>query len=264
MQKNHNDIILFLLITTLLIVIMAGFIITILYFYRRRQVTYQKELETLKLDFEKTLLRTQLEIQEQTFQNISREIHDHICLNLTLAKLNLVTMDPEKKQQVTDRINSSTEILSNSIRELSDISHSMNSELIESFGLIKTLEMEIEKMERPGLLNIRYQVTGNPVFMDSQKELVIFRIIQEAFNNILKHAKARNVLLQLHYNENHIEVTIQDDGTGFIPDQFNENEATKPKSGLLNIKKRGKLINGSCEIISKPGNGTIIHLSIPY
>jgi signal transduction histidine kinase len=211
---------------------MGSFIVTIIYFYRKRQIIYQKDLEKIKSEFEKNILSAQLEIQEQTFQNISREIHDHVCLNLTLAKLNLVTLDLEKKQQVIDRINSSTEILSNSIRELSDISHSMNSELIESFGLIKTLEMEIEKMKRPGLLNISYQVTGNPLFMDSQKELVIFRIIQEAFNNILKHAKARNVLLQLHYNEKHIEVTIQDDGAGFIPKQLNENEAPKPKSGL--------------------------------
>jgi signal transduction histidine kinase len=262
MQEANYNITAFLLTVSLIIVLLGGFILAIFFLYRKKQIFYTERLETIKSEYEKTLLNTQLEIQEQTFQNISREIHDHICLNLTLAKLNLVTLDPSNKQQISERISSSTEILSRSIHELSDISHSMNPELIESYGLIKVLEMEIEKMERPGLLNISYHVTGNPVFMDSQKELVIFRIIQEAFNNILKHAKAKNVLLQLHYNENQIEVTIQDDGTGFIPGQCNE--TAKPKSGLLNIKKRGKLINGRCEIISEPGRGTIIHLSSPY
>ena len=264
MQKIPNDIAFFLIVVTCLILVLTAFIVTILYFYRKKQINYQKELENLKSDYEKNLLSTQLEIQEQTFQNISLEIHDHICLNLTLAKLNLVTLDPANKQQLSDRINSSAEILSKSIHELSDISHSLNSELIESYGLIKVLEMEIEKMERPGLLNINYRVTGNPVFLNSQKELVIFRIIQEAFNNILKHAKARSVLLELYYIESHIKVTIKDDGIGFLSERINENGTSKPKSGLLNMKKRANLINGSCEIISEINIGTTINLSIPY
>jgi len=264
MQKAPNDIVIFLIGVTCLILVLMAFIITILYFYRKKQIAYEKELETLKLDYEKSLLSTQLEIQEQTFQNVSREIHDHICLNLTLAKLNLVTLDPANNMQLSERVNSSVEILSKSIQELSDISHTMNPELIESYGLIKVLEVEIEKMEKPGLLNIDYRVTGNPIFLNSQKELVIFRIIQEAFNNILKHAKARNVLLELYYSENHIKATIKDDGRGFLQKELNENGTSKPKSGLLNMKKRAILINGICEVTSEINNGTTIHLSIPY
>ena len=264
MQEVNYHITAFLLIVTLIIVLLGGFILAIFFLYRKKQINYAEKLESLKSEYEKTLLNTQLEIQEQTFQNISREIHDHICLNLTLAKLNLVTLDPGNKQQLSERINSSTEILSRSIHELSDLSHSMNPELIESYGLIKAVEMEIEKMERPGLLNIDYRVTGNPVFLNSQKELVIFRIIQEAFNNILKHAKASRILLELYYNEGQIKVTIKDDGIGFLPKTLNENGTSKPKSGLLNMQKRANLIDGSCEITSEINNGTVIYLSIPY
>jgi hypothetical protein len=264
MPGAANDLTQIALGTTLLILLLAGFILSILFLYRKKQIAYQKELEYIKSESEKTMLNTQLEIQEQTFQNISREIHDHICLNLTLAKLNLVTLEPANKQQLTERINSSIELLSNSISELSDISHSMNPELIESFGLIKTLEMEIEKIERPGLINIKYHVMGNPVFMTSQKELVTFRIIQEAFNNIIKHAKAKNVLIRLFYSEDQIEVTIQDDGIGFNPENFSANGSCKAKSGLINMKKRANLIEGHFEITSKVTSGTHIHLSIPY
>ena len=264
MSGTTNGLTQVVLGTTFLILMLAGFILTILFLYRKKQIAYLKELETVRSETERTMLNTQLEIQEQTFQNISREIHDHICLNLTLAKLNLVTVEVGNKNQLAARINSSIEILSKSISELSDISHSMNPELIESFGLIKTLEMEIEKMERPGLINIHYRVTGNPVFMNSQKELVIFRIIQEAFNNILKHARAKNVMIQLYYTESQIEVTVQDDGAGFNPGIPIESGNFQAKSGLLNMKKRAKLIEGICEIYSDPGSGTIIHLSIPY
>ena len=264
MPPTNYDLTYTILATTFLFLLLAGFILTILFLYQKKQIAYLRDLEFIKSESEKAILNTQLEIQEQTLQHISREIHDHICLNLTLAKLNLVTLEPLNIPHVNERINSSVEILSSSIRELSDISHSMNPELIESFGLIKTLELEVEKMARPGLINISYQVTGNPVFMNSQKELVIFRIIQEAFNNILKHARAKNVVIQLYYNENQIEVTVEDDGAGFISGNTIKNGNFQAKSGLLNMKKRAKLIEGNCEITSKPGKGTMIHLSIPY
>lgn len=264
MQETNYNITAFLLIATLIIVLLGGFILAIFFLYRKKQIIYLEKLASIKSEFEKTLLNTQLEIQEQTFQNISREVHDHICLNLTLAKLNLVTLELSNNLQISERLNSSVELLTKSIQELSDISHSMNSELLKSHGLIKVLENEVEKMERPGLLTIDYSVDGNPVFMDSQKELVIFRIIQEAFNNILKHAKAKNVVLKLYYSDSHIKVTVQDNGEGFIPEQLNVSGTLKPKSGLLNMKKRANLIDGNCEIISEISKGTIIHLSIPY
>ena len=69
---------------------------------------------------------------------------------------------------------------------------------------------------------------------------------------------------ELYYDENHVEVTVEDDGIGFLPNQFNDNSNIKHQSGLINIKKRAKLINGNCTINSQPGKGTSIHLSIPY
>ena len=182
MQETHYNITVFLLLVTFLILILGGFILTVIFLYRKKQIAYHKELQTIKSEFEKNLLIAQLEMQEQTFQNVSREIHDHICLNLTLAKLNLVTIDHGNKHQFIDNIDSCVEILGRSIHELSDISHSMNPEIIESNGLITALELEIEKMKKLNLFQINLSINGNPVYMDSQKELFIFRIIQEAIN----------------------------------------------------------------------------------
>jgi two-component system, NarL family, sensor kinase len=93
MQKTTNDIIIFLIVVSALIISMVLFIILMLYQYRKKQAQFQIDLEQIKLDHEKTLMTAQLEIQEQTFQHISREIHDNISLNLTLAKLQLNTFD---------------------------------------------------------------------------------------------------------------------------------------------------------------------------
>ena len=264
MQEAHYNITVFLLLITFLILILGGFILAVLFLYRKKQITYLKQLETIKSEFDKNLLNTQLEIQEQVFQSISREIHDHICLNLTLAKLNLITINHDKKHQVMDHINSSVEILGKSIHDLSDISHTMNPEIIESNGLIAALELEIKKLKKLNFFQIILTINGNPVYMDSQKELFIFRIIQEAFNNILKHAKAKNVLLYLYYYQDHMEALVQDDGEGFLFNIYSENDLSKHHSGLKNMRKRAQLIKGTCEIISEQGTGTKIKLSVPY
>ena len=264
MQKSNYDVILFLLVTTLLILLMSSFIITILYLYRKRQIIYLKTIESLKLDYEKNLLKTQLEIQEQTFQNISRDIHDNISLSLTLAKLNLNTLDWNFLAKTKNQIYSSLEQISKAIVDLSDISKSLNSELIINQGLIKALEKEISKLKEMNLFELNYEITGNPIFMDSQKELVIFRIVQEAFNNIIKHAKATSVDLKLHYTETNIEVSILDNGIGFCKETLELNANKESKAGLNNMKKRATLFNGKTEINSEPNSGTCIVITIPY
>ena len=264
MQNSTGGIIFFVIATTVILLLLTLFIVSILFIYQKKQIIYLREIEDVKSDFRKALLSAQLEIQEQTFQNISREIHDHICLNLTLAKLNLVTIDHNNRQQFISNINSSVDILGESIHELSDISHCMNPEIIESNGLIAALELEIEKLKKLNLFQVILSINGNPVYMDSQKELFIFRIIQEAFNNILKHAKAKNVLLYLYYNQDDMEALVEDDGKGFLFCAYDENGLAKHHSGLKNMRKRAQLINGNCEIISEPGVGTKIKLSVPY
>ena len=99
MQSGKNDIIIFLLVTTVIILLLTGLIISLIYMYQKKQLTYQQNLEKLKLDHEKNLMAAQLEIQEETFQHISREIHDNINLSLTLAKLHLNTLNWQEKER---------------------------------------------------------------------------------------------------------------------------------------------------------------------
>ena len=262
MQKANYDIVLFLVASTLLILLMAGFIVTILYLYRRKQLTYFKTIEELKLDYEKSLLHTQLEIQEQTLQHISREIHDNISLSLTLAKLNLNTFDWHCPSKAKNQINCSLEQVSKAITDLSYLSKGLNSELIANQGLIEVLRSEVERLKELSLFDLNYTITGTEVFMDSQKELVIFRIIQEAFNNIIKHAKATIVKLSLHYDIDELKILITDNGKGFSKETISENR--RSSAGLNNMNKRAKVLNGKTIIQSRPESGTSVYITIPY
>lgn len=259
MQKSTHDIVIFLVVVSLLTLVMITFIITILYLYRKRQISFEKDTQELIADYEKNLLFTKLEIQEDTFKDISREIHDNISLSLTLAKLNLRTLDVDDKERSIKLVNSSIELLQQSINDLNDISRGLNSDLIIQNGLLKALEDEIQHIQQTGLFTIYFGISGCSVYMDAQKELIIFRIIQEAFNNIIKHAKAKKVELMLHYNESTLDISINDNGHGF---DTNQNIGNK-HAGLKNMETRIKMLKGSMHIKSIQGLGTSLSFTLP-
>ncbi len=251
--------IIFLVTTTAIILLMASFIIIVIFLYRRRQIAYEKELENIRLDYNNTLLSTQVEIQEQIFQNVSREIHDNISLSLTLAKLQLHTIDFSNTTHIHESVKSVAGHISKAILDLSDISRNMNADIVIQRGLLAAVETETGKLRNTGLYQVEFSVTGEPVFMDGQKELVIFRIIQESLNNIIKHAKAHSIKLEMDYSETLLSVVISDDGAGF---DMNE-PGKKESAGLTNMQKRATMIDGQCRIHSSREEGTVIQLSIP-
>ena len=252
-----------IIIVTAILLLLTLFIVSILFIYQKKQISYQKNLNEIVSDFEKTLLSTQLEIQEHTFQNISREIHDNISLSLTLAKLNMNTLNLSNIEKSKEQLDSSIELVSKAINDLSDISRSLNSEIISEKGLIKALESEIGKLIKLELFTIQFEIKGNPVFMNSQKELVIFRIVQESLNNILRHSSAKKVVLQLDYTKTSMDIHLFDDGIGFVQSKNGLSRPNNYTSGIRNMKKRSELINGTFTIDSILGAGTTIKLSVP-
>jgi signal transduction histidine kinase len=231
-----------------------------LYLYRKKQQSFEKDIVQIKQDHEKTVLNAQLEIQEQTFQHISREIHDNIGLSLTLAKLELNTFDWNDKDVSSDKLNSSVELLSKSIADLSDISKGLNTDIIIQHGLLWAVEEEIKHIRQAGLFTLDFMLTGTPLYMKAQEELIIFRIIQEAFNNIIKHAKTASAGLHLHYDEVKLHIAIVDEGVGFDTGLSAKNR----HAGLKNMEARTKMLGGQMKIKSRPGHGTSLNFTIPF
>lgn len=258
MLKAPTDfIIVFIIISVLLILALAVFISIIIYRYQQKQNTYFKEIEILKSSHENALLQSQLEIQEQTLQNISRELHDNIGQKLTLAKLHLNTLAFDDIDSVAAQVIDSVSIISDAINELSDLSHSMSSEIILNNGIIKALEYEKLQLEKSGLFTIYLETTGDPVYLDGNTELVLFRIVQEALNNIVKHASATVIQIHMHYDNTNLSIEVNDNGRGF-------NTANPVNgAGLLNVKKRTAMLGGELKISSYKSKGTAIIIKIP-
>src|SRR5688572_14556151 len=114
--------------------------IALLYFYQKKKIAYQERLTRLALDHEKNLLETKIEIQEDTFQHISREIHDNIGLSLTLAKLQLNTLNNENRESSKNLVGSSVDLISKSIEDLNNLSKALDADIIRNLGLMYALE----------------------------------------------------------------------------------------------------------------------------
>jgi two-component system NarL family sensor kinase len=261
MQDLPGNIIIIIIFTTLLMIVLVAFIVSIFFLYQKKQILYFNNIEQLKLEYENNLLSAQLEIQENTFKNISQEIHDNIGLSLTLAKLNLNSIEVKDQKKSQSLVLNSGELITKAINDLSDLSKSFNAEIIVSQGLISSLELEIGRIKKSLNYNIEYQIVGEPFFLDSKKEVLLFRIFQESINNILKHASANKILVQLCYSENQFTLAINDDGKGFNKEDVTSTK--KGQAGIKNILRRASLMDATATIETKIDFGTLINIILP-
>jgi two-component system, NarL family, sensor kinase len=254
--------IVFLIVVITFILVMIFFIIFILFFVQKKQQRFINDLIAIKANYEKELYKAQLEIQEQTFQEIAREIHDNVGQILSLAKLGLGTLDLERKDEATEGILEISDILEKALDDLRHLSRTLNTEIIKKGGLIKSIEMQVGFLQRGGKFKIRFEVTGEPFILDENKEIILFRILQEAVNNILRHSKATDICISLCNFKDFVKLQIQDNGRGFnldeqllVPGKIN---------GIHNMQYRAKLIDAKFEYDSKIGSGTKITVTTPY
>jgi two-component system NarL family sensor kinase len=235
--------------------------VSIFFLYQKRQILYVSSIEQLKLEHANNLLSAQLEIQENTFKNISQEIHDNIGLSLTLAKLNINSIridDPKSSQNL---LFGSGELISKAINDLSDLSKSFNAEIVTNQGLITSIAMEINRLRQNLNYKVDYQVLGEPIHLEAQNEILLFRIFQESINNILKHAFASQLTVELHYKEIEFSLIISDNGKGFDKERILATK--KNQAGLTNILKRASMMQAVAKINSNIGLGTNIEIILP-
>lgn len=209
----------------------------------------KKRMESI---YTEELLRTRLEIQEETFRAISQEIHDNIGQNLTLLKLTIVTADPQNPAQVAQSLDHCKEMVSNAIKDVRNLAHSLNPDFIDTIGLPAAIKQQVDQLEKTNHYTITFQVTGYPQKLSSSKELVLLRLVQELLQNIVKHAAATEVAVNMHYNDASLTITVADNGKGFEVAGLDN-----PKGiGLWNMQNRINMIGGKLTLTSAPGKGT--------
>ncbi|MBV9962575.1 MAG: hypothetical protein JO072_10040 [Parafilimonas sp.] len=258
MDKVSQEIILIIGITVSLLVVGIG-IISLFIAYRNKQTKLIQEKKILEATFQQQLLQTQLEIQEQTFNIISREIHDNVGQILSLAKVQLNIIDQSETLNKT-LLADAKDSVSKAMTDLRDIAKSLNTERIQLSSLTEITANELQRINRAGLIFTSINTEGKEQNMQEQKKLIIFRIIQESLQNILKHSKAKNIDILFCYGTEHLTIKIQDNGTGFAKELLTKKDGL----GLQNIINRAALIGGKADITSMINEGTTITITSPY
>ena len=258
-MQDKTIILIIFIICILLVASMAAFIAWILFAYQKKNNTFQAQLEIIRDNNEKELLKSQLEMQEQTFQYISQEIHDNVGQFISLAKLHMNTINLDDKISARNQLEHSTELLGRALDDLRDLSKSLSSELIKNAGLVKAVELQVSQLQKTGKYRIIFEVHGNYGYMEEQKEIILFRIMQEAINNIVRHSFAGEIDIILSFFDDYLLTRIHDNGKGFNPSAIFNNPG-----GVNNMKKRARLINADFKIESSAEKGTAITINAPY
>ena len=247
-----------LLLALLVLIAIALFFVLL---YRRRHSRWQLERQQLKLSYEQELLKTRLEIQEQTFRNISQDIHDNIGQVLSLVKLNISTMDMAQPAVLQQKIEDSQNLIGKAIHDLRHLSRGLSMDYIADLGLPRAIDHELEMIKKSGDYETLFQAEGPAYSLDKQKELIIYRILQETLNNIIKHSAARKIIIYLRYRPEEFKLTIKDNGKGFDLTPLNDN--TSPGLGIRNMHNRAQLIGAGFLISSTLDQGTSVTVTVP-
>ena len=209
-----------------------------------------------------------IETQEMDRNRISRELHDSTVQGLTglVHKMEycskLVDKDPVRvKMELQSMIEFSKEI----INDMRAIIYDLRPMSLNNIGLVSTIESYCLYLRRYNNLDVVLKVEGVEKTLSSIISVTLYRIIQEACNNAVRHAKAKKVFIRISYLESSIELDIEDNGIGFDMKEVEERlkEDSLHGFGLSTMKERARLLSGSFSIDTKQGSGTKIHVFVP-
>lgn len=237
--------------------------------YNRYRLKQKKERLEEKQDLlnqinqhQEALINAIVNAQEEERKRIAGELHDGLGGLLSTVKVNL---DNVKNTYVSTKENDS-KLLIKSISlvdevcsDLRTISHNMMPGVLVKLGLVAAVNNFVDNVSETNVFNINFETVGLEDRMDGTIEIVLYRVIQETINNIIKHADAKSVNVQLVKHEKVLTVMIEDDGKGFDFEIIRKENGI----GLKNIESRVKYLNGSVVFDSTPGRGTNVIIEIP-
>jgi PAS domain S-box-containing protein len=203
------------------------------------------------------------EIREDERAHIAREIHDELGARLTGIRLDISWIQSQfssNKFPVAHKFPALIELVDDTIKTVRKLSTELRPSILDDFGLVDAVEWQAAEFEKRTGISCKVKSFIRKQINNKKIEITLFRIFQESLTNILRHSGARNVCVQLHDENDIIELTITDDGVGMDP------EAVKNKQtlGLIGMKERVLMVDGDYHVSSEIGKGTTIMVSVPY
>src|SRR5690625_1666766 len=200
---ENNYLVALIIYGTILFLTLIGIIVLFIVIHKQRTRKYQE-----------ALLHTRIEVQEQALDWVSREIHDNIGQILSLVRIQLHHHPAGRtREELTAQMTESAELIEHCIKDLRNMSHTLNGKMIEQMDLSDAIERELTYVRSLYKLDCNFTADDEPCLTGEQK-LLLFRITQECLNNIVRHANATAVSIRLQKTRQGITLNIKDDGRG--------------------------------------------------
>ncbi|MBL4755672.1 MAG: tetratricopeptide repeat protein [Flavobacteriales bacterium] len=243
-----------------LIILMVLVLALAFLLYNRMRMRQKARLNEHLLKQNEIRLKTIVETQEKERQRIARDLHDGLGQQLAGLKINLSGLNKHRDTISLDKQNifdASIERVDEVCVELRNIAHQMMPRALSVAGLVPAIEDLLQQLL--GTSQLKYNFEAQKVEkLPEHMEIGVFRVVQELINNILKHAKAQEISVQLFRNRDHLVLIVEDDGIG-----IKSGESDKKGIGLMNISARVQALNGSYSFDSGPNAGTVTNIRIP-
>ena len=215
-----------------------------------------ERLEANEREFRR-LGRSVLRVQEDERRRLARELHDGVGQNLTALKHRLASLrDTAGDAALRDALDGAVALCAETLEDTRELSRLLRPTILDDLGLEPALRWLGRSVGESAGIAVAVEVEPLPP-IDGERETLLFRIAQEALNNIAKHANARSVLLRLVERDGQLQLQVVDDGVGFDPAMLSRG------SGLSGMRERLQLFEGRVEVHSAPGNGTRLRAVVP-
>ncbi|MDR4954205.1 histidine kinase [Chryseobacterium sp. ES2] len=240
-------------------------ILLLLYAYQQRAKSIKRrdELHALAMEQEKqnskiSTLTALLEGQEQERGRLARDLHDGLGGLLSGTKHQLSYLNPYQSENIEEGISKSIEQIDGAMEELRRVAHNLMPDLLTKYGLEVAIKEFASRISN-NALDIHTEFINYSNSISKEKQLIIYRIIQELVNNAIKHANTSEIIIQISEEENLLNLTVEDNGKGFDPAGLN----ARKTAGFHNIELRVQFLKGTMNITSELNIGTSIELQIP-
>ena len=243
-----------------LVLLLTVFFIVVLLAVRYRRK--KRENEELRSQFSEQLLKSQLEMQEQTLQHVSRELHDNIGQIASLVKINLNTINLANPEKSASKLENTKDLVKQMMMDIKLLSTSLNGDKVTKVGLFNALQNEADKINKTGVFSSRFIQHDNIPPVNDEKSIIIYRMVQEILNNAMKHSEATEINIEAYYQQNSFILSVSDNGKGFnVARKLADKKDTG--NGLLNLQERAKVIKATVHFESAEGKGTTTTITTP-